>query len=555
MGGCRDNRPSGPAGRPARRRGTSVPAAPGLVVAWLALAPAVANAQLADAKTVQFTFRTGGPVGAVYTPAKLLTRGTRFRFGASHGKIKVAGKDITLAARFVGDGYLVGLDCNADGKVLGGEWVRLSLIKRAARFQLALPDGDKRRPYGLRLANVAVGVHLNQVTSFSGRAMTDGCLAGRLGDEQVWLFDDNLDGQFTQDGKDAVAFGGSICAVPLMKRHQVGKHHYVVDVTSGGGEATFQRVDNLKLGRVQTLVRPSLLTALVLTDEANGAAYDVRVSGRTGIPPGNYKLAYAILSAGKRIAVAGPGPNSAAYAITENAVNVLRFGPPCRLTFSAYFHGRDQQMRVRTDIVPYGTGGERYHLDFTGYHRYGMNPHVTFNNGRANLTDGYMSYDDEDRLLEFADWAPKGFTRKTGRIVMTCDLPVLGKAVGARTLADILDKKRAEAPKPKTPTVAVRKLPESPPVVVRTPKPKPTPAAPPPPPRPRPATRPARPRVEDPEYDAGVLFDIAKAFLKQNKRAMGIAKLKEVIKKYPKTAAARQADDLLLDLEIEADGT
>ena len=46
-------------------------------------------------------------------------------------------------------------------------------------------------------------------------------------------------------------------------------------------------------------------------------------------------------------------------------------------------------------------------------------------------------------------------------------------------------------------------------------------------------------------------LNIAKAFLKQGKKAMGVAKLKEVVKTYPKTAAAKQADDLLLDLEIE----
>ena len=37
------------------------------------------------------------------------------------------------------------------------------------------------------------------------------------------------------------------------------------------------------------------------------------------------------------------------------------------------------------------------------------------------------------------------------------------------------------------------------------------------------------------------MLDMAKAFLKQDKKAMGIAKLKEVVEKYANTGAAKQA--------------
>ncbi|MGB2820804.1 MAG: hypothetical protein WBF17_07480, partial [Phycisphaerae bacterium] len=85
------------------------------------------------------------------------------------------------------------------------------------------------------------------------------------------------------------------------------------------------------------------------------------------------------------------------------------------------------------------------------------------------------------------------------------------------------------------------------------PKPAPTPVAP-PPPRPKPTTRPAKPVAKDAEYEAQLMLDMAKAFLKQDKKAMGIAKLKEVVEKYANTGAAKQADDMLLDIEIAKDG-
>ncbi|MGB2821393.1 MAG: hypothetical protein WBF17_10455, partial [Phycisphaerae bacterium] len=411
---------------------------------------AAASAQLAEPKTVKLHFKTGGQVGSVYTPAKLLTMGTRFRFGESYGKIKVAGTDLIVAGRYVGDGYLLGVDCNGDGRVLGAEWVRLSLITRSARFLLRLPEGDGKgkRDYALRFVDVSVGVQANEVVNLSGRVMIDGCMAAVFDDRDIWLFDDNLDGHYSQDGKDAIAVGNSPGAMPLMKHHQVGRHHYVLDVSGDGTSVSFQRVDDLKLGRVETLISPSLLGCLMLTDESNGRAYDVKLSGPAGIPAGTYKLAYGVLGGGRCMVVAGPSPKSLSYTIAENAVNILRFGPPVQLVFSASLRGRapNERIVVQTDITPYGTGGERYHLDFAGYHAYGENPNVMFANGQAILTNMHMVYDGGDRLIQIDQWVPAGFSRKTGRIVVTCDLPVLGRAVGVRKLDDVLEGKKAEVP-------------------------------------------------------------------------------------------------------------
>lgn len=515
-----------------------------------------ARGQMAPARTVKLKLQAGGRAGSTYTPAKITDRGRRFRFGEPYGRIQVAGKEILVAGRYVGDGFMLGVDCNGDGKVLGSEWARLNLLTRAARFLLRLSGDGDRRDYALRFVDVAVGVRANQAVNLRGRYMVDGCMAGVLDGVSVGLFDDNMDGQYTQDGEDAIVIGASPGAMPLWKHHQVGKQHGLLDVASDGGQLTFQPVEHKDLGMVDVPVRSSLLRCLMLVDDQHGRAYDVKVSGKTGIPAGNYELSYAVLASGKRMIVAGPSAKSLVYTVSADSLNVLRFGPPCRLVFGAYYHHRDKQIRIRTDIIPYGIGGERYYLEFAGYHPLGENPHVVFTNGRRDLTNSHMLYDSQNILQEVAEWVPAGFTRKTGKIVVTCELPILGKAVGVRTLADVLDAKKPEPPDPKRPAVATKKLPEGvvlgqPPPPKPRPKPIPPVAPPPPRPRPRPQTRPTKPRVEDPEYDAAYMLDMAKAFLKQGKRDKGISLLKEVVRKYPKTVAAKKADEMLLDIEIE----
>ena len=524
----------------------------GVQAAVLAVA-SVASGQAPEVRTVKLQFRAGA---GVYTPAKLVGEGKSFRFGTDGGEIDVLGRKLLLGARYVLDGYLLGLDCNGDGKVGGSEWVRVDLQTHAARFGLLLPDGEKKREHALRFTNVDIRVQANRVTHVSGRVMSDGCMAGRLDDVEVVLVDDNMDGHFTQDGKDAVAFGGGAGAMPLYQHHQVGKAHCLVDVAADGSQVTLQPTEETELGLVDVPVRAALLRCLVLADEGGSRAYDIKASGAMGIPAGTYKLSYAVLAAGGRVVVAGETKKSLSYPIAARKVNILRFGPPFTLTFGASVDYRSNQVRVSNDIAPHGAGGEEYSLRFAGYHPFGENPNVVLTNGRMTLSNTYMTYDAEDRLMPFAEYIPQGFTKSTGKVVLTCDLPVLGKAVGVRDLEGIIDRKKPEPPDPKVPAVATRDLPEGialgpRPVPKPAPKPAPPPPPPPPTPRPRPEMRPSKPRAPDPEYDAAVLLTMANAFLQQGKRELGVEKLKEVVKAYPGTHAAKEADGKLIDIQLE----
>ena len=525
---------------------------------WAALWLCRAAAAQADGpKTVKLTFQGGRAMGVTFTPSKVVTRGRNFNAEGSHARIRIGGESRLVAARFLGSAYAVAADCDGDDKISAGEWVALEPLFQSASFLLKLSDGDKGRPYAVRFFDVRIGVRLNQVVNFSGRMTVDCSMAGSLDGQEIRLVDDNLDGKFTQDGKDAIAVGGSPGAMPLYKNHQVGGGHYELDVASDGTSVSCQPLKDLKLALVEVRVPSSTLRCMVIVDETAGRSYDLRANGSAGVPEGSYKLSYAVLASGKRLVIAKAGPKALTYTVTADMVNTLRFGAPAKLTFRAHFDGLNDQIRVNIPITPFGIGGEEYDLRFAGRRPY-RQPHIILTNGRAVLSDGHMDYNDQDQLIQHNAWIPPGLSRKTGKVVMTVDLPVLGRAAGAYAMSDILEGKAMAPPVPKAPAVVTRKLPAGTALGKQPPKPAPKPVpAPPKPvarrPRPKVASRPVKPAPPDPEYEAEALLNVAKAFLKQDKTDLGVAKLNEIVKKYPGTAAAKKADGLLLDIEIRAE--
>jgi hypothetical protein len=518
------------------------------------------SAQTDGPRTVKLKFESGGPVGSIYTPVKLVQHGTRFGSGdAAHTKVRIGGMSRIVAGRWVVDGYTVGLDCDGDDKVSSDEWARLGATHHDATFLLKVKGLETDRAYAVRFYDVRVGVRNNQSISISGRVMVAGCQTGRLDDVYIRLFDDNLDGRFTQDGKDAVAIGGCPGAMPLWKFHQIGRTHYRLEVDSEGASITLTPVTDLQLGRVDVPIPSSNLRCLFLVDETGERCYDVRASGKTGLPAGTYKLAYGVLAAGSRMLVAGPTKDTLTYTIEPNVVNILRFGAPATVTFRARLHRGNDQVQIDSPITPYGAGGERYSVLFAGYHPFG-DPHVALANGNAVLTNNYMVYNNDGTPQALQEWLPKGLSRQHGRIVVTVRLPVLGRAVGAYMLADVLAGNAMTPPTPKRPAVATRKLSPGVTLTAAPPKPEPKPtlnptpvAVTPPVPRPRPPAKPPKPVAADPEYEANLLLNIAKTFIKQGRKDNGIAKLKDLLKKYPKTAAGKKADEMLLDIELGID--
>lgn len=517
-----------------------------------------------EARQAKLAFQVGGPASTTFTPNKLAQGGKSFSIGAE-GKVTLAGQEVSMAARYVGSGYMIAMDCDGDGKASASEWAAVDLLRRSASFRLRLPgEGGKKVDLAVRLIEVQVDVRANQVAGARGRIVSDGCMAGTYHGLPILLFDDDFDGVFRQDGKDAIAIGATGAAMPLRQVHQVGKVHCQLRVASDGSTIDFTPLDDPDLGLVETAIPPAMLRCLILDDAANGRSYDVKVSGSTGIPPGTYSLSYAVLGSGSRFAVASPTRQGLTYAIAADQAHLLRFGPPVTLTFPARYEARDQRIWVGTRIGIYGIGGEEYDLRYAGYHALG-DPQVLFMNGQATLSTGQMVYDNEDRLMVYMGWAPAGMSRQHGSVVVSADLAVLGRALGSVPMENVLSGKDVDPPTPRQPAVITRRLPagvvlgkrppaSEPVAKVEPPKPAPAPAAAPAAPAPEPtsrATRPARPL--DPEDHAEIILGMAREFLRQGLKSQGVGKLKEILDRYPGTSAAKRAAEMLLDIEIQSE--
>lgn len=344
----------------------------------------IGSAEEAAGKTVKLKFATGASASRVFTPAKALTGGKPFRITGPQGPIAIGGKAVLFGARYsaVVKAYYGAMDVNGNGKLDGTEWVKLAQ-SMSATFQIR--DGETIS--AVRVANVNIyAKDLGApVTAISGGYVISGCQTGTVDGVMVRLFDDNMDGVFSQDGKDAIAVGRSEAAIPLMTIHQIGARHYRLAVAEDGSEMTVAPLEGVELGIVETPFRRGL-ACLALTSE-DGKSYDLAASAKTGIPEGSYRLSYGVLAAGGQMTVVKPTEDCLTYEIQAGKINTLRIGSPMRVSFSASYSKGN--ISVSPSVYVYGAGGEQYSFDFSG----GTGrPHVLLAQDSKLLRDVPMEY-------------------------------------------------------------------------------------------------------------------------------------------------------------------
>ena len=346
------------------------------VVTWLAPARQAAGAE------VPLAFRTGTTASRVFTPAKALHGGKRFSIKGAEGTISVAGQSVPFGAKWSApaNAFYVAMDRDGDGSLGRKEWVRLGK-DFSASFQLKLDEAT----YAVRLVNLRILARTTGISSVSGACMVNGCRQGAHGTTMIRVFDDNLDGVYTQDGQDAIAVGRSGGAIPLRKVHQIGTQHCELEISQDGTQLTVTPLSKQEVGIVELPYKRGL-ACLAFTDE-EGKSYDLAVSARTGIPPGSYKLSYGVLLGGGQMAVIRPTKSCPTYDIEAGKINKLRIGPPIRVSFSATYGQR--RVRVSPRVEALGAGGELYSFDFSG----GTGrPHVLLLEDKRLLQDIPMKY-------------------------------------------------------------------------------------------------------------------------------------------------------------------
>lgn len=358
-----------------------------LVVALLVLHAAVGPAWAGDQAggvEVKLSADSGATALRAVTPAKAVHGGNPFRISGDSGSISVGGKPVPFGIRWVETtkAFYGAMDADDNGKLDTKEWVKFSQTMSASYL---VKSGGKS--YAVRLVDVKVYLRTGGtgISTVLGGCMVLSCQQGSFNGTSIRLYDDNVDGVFTQDGKDAISIGRSTFAIPLMKTHQVASHHYQLEVAEDGTSVTFTPVSGLELGIVELPYR-SGIKCLAFADKA-GKSYDLAISARTGIPAGSYRLSYGVLTGGGLMTVVAPTEACPTYEIQAGKINVVRIGKPIRVSFDATYAGGNVTVSPRVQV--FGAGGEWYKFDYSG----GTGrPHVLFMVGSRLLQEIPMKY-------------------------------------------------------------------------------------------------------------------------------------------------------------------
>jgi hypothetical protein len=364
----------------------------GLVIFLLACGVLVispASAEDAAGKQVALTTKTGDVALSAFTPSKALTGGKPFRITGDAGTLSVAGSDVKFGVIWNPGlkAFLAAMDINGNGTLDPGEYIKLSQTLSGS-FQVKV--GDKT--HAVRVADLSImtkgsgNIGGSAISSVAGGYFICSFQQGTYDGTMVRLFDENLDGQFTQDGKDAIMVGKSPVAIPLMKVHQIGAQFCQLEVASDGSQVTVTPVSGLQLGVVETCFKRGL-KCLAMTDE-QGNSVDLAASGKTGIPAGKYRISYGILSDGAAVTVIKPTESCPEYEIQAGKVNTLRLGKPLWVSFAASTSAAGS-VTVSPRVKVFGAAGEEYSSDLSGGPG---RPHVLMMEGKRVLQDVAMSY-------------------------------------------------------------------------------------------------------------------------------------------------------------------
>ena len=210
-----------------------------------------------------------------------------------------------------------------------------------------------------------------------------GSVHATLGDFELQIFDDNIDGVYggqtyayaklgMQDGGfdyvcDSVLLKGAKRALPWSGYQQLGKDWYRVESIAGGAQIKATPV-NLITGRAKLSFKggkPDFLIVEGMQDRVAGCFFDLTAGGSKGVelPIGLYRLHSGRLSQGKRADVIKslimPGNRDVTLKVEEGKTATLKLGAPFNFDFIANTAGEELVVQGRS-IMLVGVGGETY---------------------------------------------------------------------------------------------------------------------------------------------------------------------------------------------------
>ncbi len=304
---------------------------------------------------VKLTYEASAQMAGLLTPRKLVDK-LGFQFMNGKGTLDICGKKVAVEGVIVGRKVGFGMDTEGAGAVDPNKMQ--AVTGKPMLFRL---KREGKKEFAVIIDHLTVTQFPNAGVRVSGDFYAACGLRGMINKVPIRIIDDNLDGKITNDGGDAIAIGNSVCAQPLYKIHQIGGSFYEIKVADDMSSLTATKVEDVKPVKLTSkLLKIHQLQALVLIDESNGQAFDA-VACKSGIPAGEYSLAYGALGAGKDVVIIKPGKNMKKLTVSEDGGD-LGLGPKLKLLFGGFTQGGYVHVNPTIEVV--GGAGEIYQPDF-----------------------------------------------------------------------------------------------------------------------------------------------------------------------------------------------
>jgi len=518
----------------------------------------------ADQGKVTLTYDSGKTV-ACLTP-RWASGGQQMQTNGSSGNMVVGGKKIPVAGWKSGSNYRLGLDTNGDGIVNTEEYQKV-----AASGSVIVTGKIAEQELAIRCSDVSIHYDekKGEVVNMRWRVQGMYGFVGEIASVKIRIIDEDMNGKYGHDGKDAILIGRSKLALPLRRKHRIGTEFYTLKISPDGSSLEYKIIPDPPVGLVRTPFVGKYLIGLVL-DGGNGA-FDIQACSRTGIPAGSYQLSYGVVGDPRSPAALYRGRGAVLkYEIEADKKSTLRIGPPLQLVFPADFREADNKpdpadkrkkpakpqflgkISVRGPEKVIGAGGEEYGpINLVNIKSPRGRPVVKILQGSRTLVSATMA-ESNGRLHGFSWDMPRNVSPRGLKVAMMAPISGLGKVMGVRTLKQIYEKEEVAPPatdKPSVTSIPWRR-PGKPVRVVKKPKPpigskpKPKPVTPP--------TTTVKPKPPKPVTSAGSdetraqrLLKLAASYEKMRLKDKYVQMLKKTIEKYPDTKAAVTAKELL----------
>jgi len=515
-----------------------------LAMSSVSVAAAAAGRPVSE---VKFTYDTGkdvtcltraGVMGVNYIESK-----------TSLAKLTIAGKTVPAAGWTGKSGPRIGLDTDGDGIVNTNEYRN---VARDGSVLLTATSGGRELTIRCRDVYIQYDNKKNEVTFMRWLMRGLHGWVGNIDSVKIRIIDDNADGKYGNDGRDAILIGDSKIALPLRHYHRIGEHFYKFEIAPDGSSLKFQQIKSPHLGMVRSPLPARNVVGLVL--ENGGGAFDIQACSKTGIPSGTYHLAYGAMGSSKSPLPFFRVQETVQYEIETDKINMLRIGPPLQLVFWAEFREEVdsnkkpvRRIGIRHPDRVIGSGGEMYGpISFPNAASTKGRPGIMILQGSKALVKTVMP-ERGGKVGDFWWTVPTKLSLRGVRLVMAARTQQLGKVMGMRTIQQIASKTRFAAPATDKPSVTTTPWNKSgkttvEPKVVK-PKDKPKPLA--------VSTRPSRPPkpAVSAETRARRLVKLARNYDKMRLRAKAVEILKSAIEKYPDTESAATAKELLKSMK------